>query len=467
MKSYMFKVILFFLLIKSQALFAVNIQQFNRSNSLTYEMIEDARLQNSHVKNKFKYMFNLGFSLVDEPLTVKNSNNSQQVDSIIKDMKSIHLGISYYIFPAMQLSLSTAYSFFENNQNENISDFQDIELKLKYRLINERLWAFSLMPKVVIPLDGGNTLLTNESNYSYGRNDVLSDNGLGLGLMAIYERIFTHFQISINLQYYFNEDAVFEDGFGETHIDKSEVLTAGVGAYIPIHRTFGANIEYIKNFYAPLFNDNLNPSELFVGLSSAINYSIHGFFGFGFGNLLSDSDGNDYRAIAGIKIIPQPKEEIARAKSSLVYKKKPTRIVNEAIYNCQPEFIFGETNAFTVTFPNDSDVLSNQQITEINKIALILKQRKNDIREVKIIGHTSIWGPPDYNEYLGQRRAQAVYKQLNNVDLDIENIVFISSQGESDLLTSSEFNKDKFQRRTEVLVELKENAKTCTVHSQL
>lgn len=96
--GHLLKIKLFFyiLLIFPIKTYAVNILQFTRSNSLTFEMLEDTRLPNSHVYNDYDMIFTLGESWVKSPLVFKNSANSIQIDEVIEEMYSTHLGFGLY-----------------------------------------------------------------------------------------------------------------------------------------------------------------------------------------------------------------------------------------------------------------------------------------------------------------------------------------------------------------------------------
>jgi len=358
--------------------FAVNVQQYSRSNSLTFEMIEDARLSSSHVINHYKWLFNLGVSYVDQPLVIKNSENTEQLDSIVDSMRSLHLGAAYYIKPYWQIAMNTSVSHFENNLDQTFTDFQDIDIRTKLRLYNGRLDAFTVMPTASIPLKGGETEIRNNATppESYGRDQLLSDTGFGLGLFAIYERLFRHFQVSLNLGYRYNSEAKFVDTSGTTQIDKTQVLTAGFGIYYPFHKKVGLNVEFLSNHTAPFFNSNVNPSEIYVGLSTGLLKNIHAFAGAGFGNFFSSIDGNDYRIVAGLKLTPgtKPKKDYSQLKQ--VVNIKPERIIEDQKGFCDGAYLFKNTNSVTVLFPNDSSTISKKQQGDLLKIMSVYNKPK-------------------------------------------------------------------------------------------
>ena len=105
------KFLIFFIFISVSAKsFAVNIQQFQRSNTLTFEMLDDARISNSHVYNDYDLSFVIGGSWVESPLTIKTQDNTKQLGTVIGDMFGIHIGASVYLSKSLQLGATTTLS---------------------------------------------------------------------------------------------------------------------------------------------------------------------------------------------------------------------------------------------------------------------------------------------------------------------------------------------------------------------
>ncbi len=443
---------------------AINVQQFSRSNSLTYEMIEDARLSSSHVINHYTWLFNLGISYVDQPLTVKNSDNSQQLDSIIESMQSVHLGVAYYIKPWWQLAANTSFSHFESNSSGSINEFQDIDLKSKFRIYNGKRNAFTIMPIASIPLSGGEITIQDNANPPevYGTDEVLSDSGVGLGAFLIYEHLFKHFQLSLNLGYKINSKARFIDDSGTTQIDKRELLTAGLGAYIPVHKRVGINVEYLQNFSKPIFDSDINPAELFIGASGGLRENIHGFIGAGFGNFFSDDDGNDYRLVAGIKFTPGMlgKKSIKHYESNNL---KPNRIIEDSKFDqCKNAYLFDNTNSITILFDNNSSEISNSQKIALQKVIEKIKQRGSDIESIKLYGHASSSGDKLYNEKLGYRRANTIKSFLLNNNISESKLEVVKSLGENELLEpEQELENKPVNRRVEMHFKLTDKYRGC------
>ena len=260
---------------------ALNIQQFTRSNSLTFEMLEDARTRNSHVHNDYDLMLTLGVSFVDTPLVTKNAENSKQLDTIVDDMIGIHWGASFYLKPWMQFSATGSYNRFHNIHDTYSSGFSDIELKAKFRLLSEETYALSIAPTISIPLGGGESEITDSSFVDFGTHNVLSNDSFGFGGRIIFEYLFSWAQLVTNIGYMVSSEAKLVSPNGTTHIDMTKQLYTGFGAYFPIIETVGINVEWVRLWSNPLFNQDINPNELYLGASFGIYDRYHGFAGIG------------------------------------------------------------------------------------------------------------------------------------------------------------------------------------------
>ena len=126
------------------AAFAVNIQQFQRSNSLTFEKLEDGRLTNSHVHSDYDMIFVLGGSWVDAPSYGKKTPGNNQLDEIIKGAWAAHLGFGYYFTEDLMFGATTSYTWLDSIYQANEEGFSDIELKLKWRFLEGENTLFLL-----------------------------------------------------------------------------------------------------------------------------------------------------------------------------------------------------------------------------------------------------------------------------------------------------------------------------------
>jgi len=434
----------------SQIASAINVQQFSRSNSLTYETLEDSRSQVGHVQNDYKWLGTIGYSFVNEPLVVKNSDNSQQRSSILSDLQTIHFGFAYYFTPRFQLGLTGGYSFFDDSESKNQSVLNDVDVKAKFRVFQSDRFTFGLMPTLTIPLDNKEFEIEDSNGNRFGKQSLLSDNSFGYGLRLLGEWTFKRLQLIANLGYRYSEDAKFTDRTGFVHIDMQNQLYTGLGAYIPVNQNWGFNAEFTRLWSLP-FNSNINPNEFLIGTSFGITRGLHGFASAGFGNLIgsSDSDGNDIRISGGIKFYfdTYSHKEL----------KRPIRIdaAPKSKSDCNYQ-LFDHGNIGTVRFANNRySLIYNDQVA-LESFVKSIKENLNIIERIEIFGHTSASASNQYNMKLSKKRALGVQQIF--VDSGIPSKLISSSwQGESQLLDkSADSNAAEKNRRVEVKISFKD-----------
>lgn len=89
----------------------------------------------------------------------------------------------------------------------------------------------------------------------------------------------------------------------------------------------------------------------------------------------------------------------------------------------------------TVNFDFDSAVLDETAQAEIARIATRLKENPS-YKQTVVIGYTDAVGGLNYNDRLGQRRANAVAAALRAQGVDVDRIGDVSSRGKRELLVS-------------------------------
>lgn len=398
------------ILLMSMSASAINYQQTQRSNSLTFEKLEDSRVQKSHVRNDYRWILTAGGSYVDDPLVVKDFNNTNQLETVLGNMYAVHLGFGYYFKPWFMLGASTEYNWFQDNNNAGYNGFSDPQIRAKFRVINEERWAVSIIPFVNLGLDQGKVTLSNlQSNPALNGIEVspISDLGTGFGLKLAWEYVFDKFQVAVNLGYRKNDSAIEKDTLGITQVDYRESFLTGIGIYVPFSRSWGVNVEYLRRAASELFNNDQAQNELFMGVGAGITKRLNFFAGVGVGNLLEDDDGNDYRVAAGIKYTGGYYD----AKKAILVPKK----IN---VNCRKRFVFGDTNRVIVRFPNDVSGMDSNE--SLDRVGQILIDRAEDIELVTIEGHTSALAKDSYNMKLSQDRANNIKEYLTRLGVPVE-----------------------------------------------
>ena len=423
-------------------------------------MLDDARLEGAHVNSDFNLIFNLGLSWVDSPLTVKNSDDSAQIDSIVDEMYTGHFGVGWYLMPWLQLGVNMNYSQFQNNLGEEFRDLSDSEISAKFRLIERQDWALAVKPFVTVPFNGGETEIIDKSGYRWGRDAILSDEGVGLGAKLIYEQAWQYLQLVLNLGYVRNDEAKLVDNAGNTQIDMTQKAITSIGAYLPVFQNVGFNVEFQRNWSQPFGRGRVNPTEFYFGASAGLVPDLFGFFGVGFGNFFSQKDGNDTRIVAGIKYTPTAKEEketvIIRKTLHIVEprKKKP---------DCNKNTIFASSNSLTFRYMNDIDKLTDNQTDQLKLAVQAMKKRLEDIQSIRVEGFASNRGSIKYNKALSLRRAEGVRDALIGLGVEPSIIAPVASFGEEKpLMDSDEEVFAAMNRRVEVVIEHRCSS-TCTL----
>jgi len=451
---------------------AVNIENFTRSNSITYEKLEDGRLTNSHVHSDYNMIFTLGGSWVDSPLVIKDPSNNSQLGEVIKGAWYGHVGVGYYINDDIMIGATSSYVWLDSAAQDNVEGIQDVKAQLKWRIIDGEKYALTLAPHITIPVQDKKIIWqgTNGSVYNPG-DDVLSDGGIGFGGIIIYERLFKYFNAVLNLGFNYNQDAIFSSSStvggvtSNLQIDKRKAIISGIGAYIPLHDNFGLNIEWSRLWTFPIDDIDNDPNELHLGATAAITKRLHAFAGASVGNLLADDDGNDYRFSTGIKYTPKFGED---RKPIVPVAQIPEPVVQAPVapvvpqVNCENRFVFGNTNASVIRFPHNMAKISGKYKERLTAVASQINARLDDIEVIEVFGHTSALGSDEYNQALSERRANNVVYFMAQ-DMGIPASKFRAyGKGEAELLNSlSTRQAHKENRRTEFQVILDSKYSSC------
>lgn len=424
---------------------AVNVQQFVRSNSLTYEMLDDVRLPLSHVDNQYDWLLTLGTSWVDEPLSFKNQSNTKKLGTVIEDMYAAHFGAAWYAQDDLMIGIVSSLNSFEDINGKNRQGLTDIELKAKWAFFKKETWGLAVAPFISIPTGAGGFFVPN-----VGYSRFLSDESVGLGARLIGEILFRKWQFTANLGYRRSDKAKFQD------IDMVDQIYTGFGTYIPLLSSLGANVEWARLWSLPFFNKNQNPNEFYLGLSAALRHGLHLFGGLGLGNL-GAQDGNSWRLSGGVKFYwPYNSDPI------LDQTGKPSSTL-VPIYKsdlCVPK-VFGQSNVAVVRYGNDIGVISREDQVKLKQAVDQILNKEEYIQKIVIVGHTSLPGSSEYNLKLSQTRAESIRQMLIQEGLD-EKIIESKGEGESKpIAEGSTEDAHTANRRVEFKVFYQSDINTC------
>ncbi|PXA85453.1 flagellar motor protein MotB [Caulobacter sp. D4A] len=106
----------------------------------------------------------------------------------------------------------------------------------------------------------------------------------------------------------------------------------------------------------------------------------------------------------------------------------------------------------SVKFPTDQDALSPEAEQRLADFASKLKEENKNVY-LEIQGYTDATGETDYNEKLGQRRADAVRKYLSRQGVALNRMATIS-YGSEDPIAPNETKEGRAQNRRVVIMVL-------------
>lgn len=408
-------------------------------------MLDDVRLPLSHVDNQYDWLLTLGGSWVDEPLAFKNQQNTQKLGTVIENMYAAHLGAAWYAKDNLMIGLVSSYNFFEDINGNKRQGLTDVELKVKWAFLKKDTWGLAVAPFISIPTGAGGL---NVPGIGYSK--FLSDESVGLGTRLIGEILFKKWQFTANLGYRRSEKAKFQD------INMVDQIYTGLGTYIPLLSSLGANIEWARLWSLPLFNKNQNPNEFYLGLSAALRHGFHTFGGLSLGNL-GDQDGNSWRISGGVKFYwPYNSTPILDSKGNRSDSLVPVYKADL----CIPK-VFGTTNTAVVRYENDIGSLAIQNKEKIKSILNKILDKNEYIQKIIVVGHTSTPGSNAYNLKLSQNRAESVRQVMIADGIDSKKI---HAKGEGELYPISQGDTSmahKANRRVEFKVFYNENVQVC------
>jgi len=466
-KLSIFEVVLFLLWGISIPLKAVNIQQTTRSNSLTFEKLEDSRTYNGHVKNDFDFTFNLGLSYVDSPLVVKTPNSGTQVQPIINSMSTLHLGLGFYIKPWFMIGATGALVQFKDYKGETHSGYSDTQLRAKLRLFNTERFAASIVPFIDLPSNSGSLSITGLPNLQLLNGltfNSLSDGKVGYGGLISAEYLLNWAQLVINLGYRENPGAFINDVNGNIQLDYRKQLITGLGAYVPMSKRWGINLEWLRKWTMPLGAQNAQAqNELFLGAGVGINKNFHVYSGVGIGNLLSKNDGNDFRLSAGIKFATNIFADERKAIKPVFKENLPNWRTPKV---CKINKFFGDSDTAVIRFEKSEYGIETEG-SLVNEVLKYIVEQSDHISAIRIEGHASTQplGNPratkkesiNYNQKLSEARTQELYKALIKKGIS-KNVVYISSFGQRQLVDNiKNLSAHEKNRRVEIKISVKNN----------
>ncbi len=458
---------IFIFFIISSSAYSVDVQHFKRTNSFGFENLESARMTDSLYPNDYRFLFNLGLSLVDEPLTIKTPNNDEKTDVAIDQFLNVHVGLGFYLSERLWLGATTSYVFAGNNldfgstlsgrdwaftQEDKSSGIEDISIEASYDLVKKERWGLALIPELYIPTGD--------------KDKFIGDDAVGYGLTVAYEKRFEAWQLAMNLGYRYSPDAELSG----LSIDYRNRVNTSIGAIFRLYKEkLFLNAEYRRFWMLPVESDQ-NPNEGYLGLRLRLSESFAAFGGASLGNFES-SDGNTLRYSGGIKWFYKAKDQIA-AKKDLVRKiAMPDPIVETVVdavvepvvvqsvapreapkVDCNLMKGLGSNNKAIIQFAHDGSQGHQKTVSHFDAVASIVLANKDKIKAVYVGGHTSKVGDASYNMQLSKKRAKVAANRLIAAGVS-RSMISTRGFGETKLLNPGD-SKDAHaaNRRTEVQI---------------
>jgi outer membrane protein OmpA-like peptidoglycan-associated protein len=450
-------------------------------------MLEDSRLEASHVYSDYDLLLSLGGSWVKSPLDVQLNPNSNKLSTAIDQMTAVHFGAGYYLHPWLMFGLTGSYNWFSYDQRDingnsvksgSTSGFSDIELKTKIRLMRNDRSAFSLMPFLSLPSNAGK--FDPDSGTNFSNEPFLSDKQVGGGMKVLYEYLFSWAQLVANIGYRHNSGAKYP-GYNQT-----DSLITGLGAYFPFHRKIGMNLEFFRAWELP-FSDKFNPNEFYLGASAGMTRHLHAFAGFGFGNVLQNNRANAWRVSAGVKYVPKfgekeehPIVEVSKddAQRYVVREGEAPKPIETAApaapdagpavtyavapksEHCEKAFLFGQTNTSVIRFNPAAYTLDKETEANLDKVIQVIHSRIDDVKQIQVTGYASRKGSKALNLEISKQRALVIAKRFKKAG--INKVLKFDYKGSSNLLDKSKTEQaEELNRRVEFKVTMKDKFKDC------
>jgi len=337
---------------------------------------------------------------------------------------------SYAAFDWMEVGLVIPVYFWEGIRtsipgvgNENNFDIGDVELVLKFRLLDREKHhvGISIVPFVTFPTSSGASDFLGNGSFSGGAKVVIDG------------RIKDRVSIALNVGY-LARDRVFDVGGNELN----DQLLMGLGISIDIlkDKLMLIGEAQMATVTSNFFTRRTTPAEARVGFryTWAHNNDINVGGGFGLSNGIGSPD---FRAFVGYTYTKRPLAETT----------VPPPAISEV--NVGDEL----TAQDKIYFDFDKSTIRDISKPTLDKIAGFMKAHP-EIAKVRIDGYTCDLGTVPYNLKLSQRRAQSAATYLGGQGIDPSRIGIVKGFGEADPLVPNKDEPSREQnRRVQIFVE--------------
>lgn len=377
---------------------AVNVHEYSRSANPAYVFSEDSLSDTGwSARGNGRLFFGADYDMINDPLVELDSNHDKRTKTLIESMHSLNLSAAYSFASRLQVGLSTSASLVRLDTQRTEFGLGDTRAFTKVRLTNDHApVGFALMPELYIPTGS--------------RRLFLSDDSVGAGIKAILERDFGPLVVTGNAGFRYSPKATYRD------LNKKAGVPLSLAVLIPIGPRWAINTEASSEISVP-FNSHQNPSQFYAGARYRLPSDFIVHLGGAVGALNTHSSA-DFRIIAGLTLMPQPKAE------PIVEQKPAPAPVVAAAPVPAPQPVAPAPKARVVFTPKEI-VISEEVKFEHNKarlttsgqelldeVAKVMKDNDKHFKAIIIEGHTNEIGSFKHNQKLSEQRAASVKEYL-------------------------------------------------------
>ncbi len=387
----MLKRLAFFLLLFSFETMAVNLQDYQFSDSYRYALLDDTLL----LRHPGNWVLTSSVAFINSPLVVSDQDGSRKLRDFVDNFWVGTIGYTYYFSKTFALHgtfnyLRTSYSDEISSQDQyqlheyggqSLSGPGDALVKATWRFYTDlpNRVALSLVPKIHLPTGSIRRFTT--------------DNSLRLTTLLVGEKYWQRLSILGAIGY-----STAGDDARYLQVDYRHTIPTQLGLSYRFNNQWNGNFEFIRDFALSGGSDRQDSGDYYLSMKGRLHQKWSLYFGGGIaGN--SEIDRENWTVFAGIKLHPHTPEKKTRAPEPITSrddeKDLGTLLTSDRVY-----------------FANESAEINSETRRVLDDVALMLMQKEDQISRVVIEGYASKVGPSDFNQTLSDQRARNVLNYL-------------------------------------------------------
>jgi hypothetical protein len=282
---------------------SINAQTYNPSTSDRFVILEDGF--RSEWPKTARFYFGMNYNFVSEPFVALNNAGTAKLGNIIDNIQTVDtfLGIklsnNFAVFVAAPIHFVTfpVVPLSSEYQTGSVTTFGDLKFMGKIRLTDDASnTSIALIPEIHLATGDTYNFVSDASTY--------------IALRAALERQFADWTLVVNLGYAsaMNSFYINPPEF-PVAVDYRKRLIAGVGGFLPFNQDWGMNFELQSISMIP-FSPSISPNDAYLGFRYGSPDGLAITAGAAVGHI-GGPQGQDFRAIAGIRYTLFEKQELA------------------------------------------------------------------------------------------------------------------------------------------------------------